>query len=353
MKRYPKFLEYLNSKGKLQEKPTVDPMADQLDPADDKAPPKAVTSGKGWKIEAPSSKEAPKPYKAPGVPVKPKAAESGFADKGSIPAWNPKMDQGSSKNIPGGKEIEGWKKGKTEAFIKKTKDMDIKEFTEYMIETCGCGVEPQQLGDEDSIPMVTSYAAGKFHPHPPEAIKYVVVLANKNDRVLESLIQELKRGGGMKKLVKALMDDHPETYDNFTDLLDDDEAGDQRANAMAKSMSEKLKTFTDMMGESVVPPFGFEDEDGEDSDESEDEEMEAPEDGEGPEDGTEEGEEGEEDEGDGPPAMKMEPPEEESPPMPPPSGKRRKKTHGIARLLKALDRYENMASYMRSCMNPM
>jgi len=342
--KYPKFLEYLNSKGKLQEKPTVDPSGDQLDPADDKAPPKAITNGKGWKIEAPSSKEAPKPYKGPGVPEKQKAGEKGFADKGAIPAWNPNMSQGGSKNIPGGKEVEGWKKSKTEAFIEKTKGMDIKSFTQYMIETCGCGGSVEPL--EDELPMVTSYTAGKFHPYPPEAIRYVVVLANKNDRVLESLIQELKRGGGMKKLVKTLMDDHPETYESLTDLLDDDEGGDQRANALAKSMSEKLKSFTDMMGESVVSPFGFEDESKDEEEENED--MEVPDEGE--EDELEDEGDADEKNGDAPPPMEIEP-EEQSPPMPPPR-KKHKKVHGIDRLLKALDRYENMASYMRACMNP-
>lgn len=379
MKKYPKFMEYLNSKGKLQEKPTVDPAADQLDTADSsavaKSPPKAVTSGKGWKIEVPSNKEAPKPYRAPGVPVKPKTAETGFADKGSIPAWNPSLATGNSQNLPGGKDVDGgeWagksgnttdkhrpkevKPTKTESFIKKTKGMDIKQFTEYMMETCGCGHSPTDTmppdtsdEGEDSLPMVTAYTAGKFHPHPPEAIRYVITLANKNDRVLENLIQELKRGGGLKKLIKALMDDHPESYDSFTDLLDDDEGGDQRANALARAMSEKMKHFTDMFGESVVPPFGFEDEDGDDSDDGADSEEESiPDDdegGPGPDDG-------DEDSADGnvPPPMKMDDEGDGgAPPMPPP---RKRKIHGVARLLKALDRYENMASYMRSCMSPM
>ena len=49
-------------------------------------------------------------------------------------------------------------------------NMSAKEFASHMLEACSC-----EMGD-DELPTVTSYAAGKFHPHPPEVIKYITVL---------------------------------------------------------------------------------------------------------------------------------------------------------------------------------
>ena len=131
-----------------------------------------------------------KPYRAPGQGTGSNKGETGFADIGDKRlVYTPDTKTGDSPHVPGGKSAGGWEnKTKTEQFIDQTKNMTFSEFTQHMLKEGG--FEP-----DDDLPTVTSYSTGKFHPYPPEAIKYVVVLADKNDRVLENLIHGMKDRG--------------------------------------------------------------------------------------------------------------------------------------------------------------
>lgn len=353
---FKKFYEYLNDQGKGAEaKPAVDP-SDDTGPSGDHAPVAPKTKGKNWDTKAPKSTGKPTPYKTPTSPEKPKAEKGGFADKGSIPVYNPNMKQGGSKNIPGGTEVEGWKT-KTEAFLDQTKGMSQAEFTRYMIKECGC-----DMADDDSLPFVTSYSPGKFHPHPPEAIKYVVVLANKNDRVLESLLQELKKGGGLPKLMRSLVDDHPESLSALTDLFDDDEGGERRVSALVRAMSDGREKFlSGQYDEAVGPPFGLEDEemdhedsedmDGMDMDDEdmggEEGEMGTPEQGMDDMDGMDMDDEEDPSTGFDPDMDTGEEDEDDLPaPPPPPKKKKKRKRFGYQRLLDAMMMQKYMHDYM-------
>jgi hypothetical protein len=163
-------------------------------------------------------------------------------------------------------------KTKTEHFLNKTKNMSLSEFTKYMLDECGCGA----VNDEE-LPYVTAYTTGKFQPHPPEAIKYVVVLANKNDNVLDNVVHEIKNAGMLGKLMKILMS-NPEAYEELTNLFGDATEGPNRCKMFAKSMNGSLERFVkdqDSMYESVSKSIGFDDEmeDDDDMDMEDDDDM--------------------------------------------------------------------------------
>jgi hypothetical protein len=246
--------EYLNEKGKLVE-PEVDVVADYKGP-DPKAP------------ETPAKGEKPAPYKAPSSSSNQKSKETGFGDLGGKELiYNPNTDTDSKKSpyIPGGKAVDTYPKTKTEEFIEKTKNMSIKEFTQYMLKECNC----DEMAD---LPMVTAYSPGKFHPHPPEAIKYVVALSGKNDRLLEQLVHEMKRNSVLPKLMHTLLG-HPESMDELTSFFGDEKEGMKRSNTFAKSMDGAYSSFLDgqdKLYETVGPPLGLEDEEEFDEEEPED-----------------------------------------------------------------------------------
>lgn len=246
--------EYLDEKGKLAA-PKVTKVADYTGP-DPKAPEAPKTKGKNW--DSGTSAGTPSPYRTPISNNSKSSSEEGFADKGSKDlVYEPDTETSKDSGyLPGGKVVDV--KSKTESFINKTKNMSMKEFTEYMVEECGCA----GMGGEDSdLPMVNAYSSGKFHPYPPEAIKYVVVLADKNEKIMENLVHEMKRSGGLGKIIKSLME-HPEAYDEMTSLFEDGEEGHKRAKKMAGSMADKYSRFLDEQNglyETVSPPVGIED----------------------------------------------------------------------------------------------
>ena len=366
MKKFPKFYEYLDQKGKLIEKPKEEEIPDYHGDQD-AAPQKPVTKGRKWDAEyAKPLKDAQKPYRAPGKDMSMQQSLGkedgpglvGQGDKRLV--YNPSLKGGSSKNINGGKELSGWdKKTKTEQFINKTKDMSFQEFTTYMR-----GLTEIAGGAED-LPMVTAYTAGKFHPHPPEAMQYVVSLASKNDRILEQLIYAMKKQGMLGKLLKTMME-HPETSDELTKLLGDEADGPRHCRGLARAMHKQHTDFLDKqnsMYESVAPPFG-EDDDEYEAPEGEGEAGELDEKpGEGGEEGAPEGEEqpegeeGQPEEEEGQPEEEEEQPDDEVPPedeegkdQPPPQEKPRKlkKKFSHHNLLDALSNFEHMRDAMRA-----
>lgn len=307
MSRFPSFLEYLNDKGAVVDKPGVEQVPDYHGP-DDKTPP-------GSKV----------PYKTPLTPRKAEKGEKGMSELGDErlvykPDTEVKYDtkkdvmkessatmggkarvdikgdyKGSVPNAPKGgkpyvaKSVKAGEKplgelgdadnkyepdtdaskahkvAKTESFVNKTKGMSLAEFTRYMLEECGCG----QVSGED-LPYVTAYSTGKIQPHPPEAIRYVSVLANKNDGILENLVSTMISMGYLSKLLKTIFE-HPQAYEELTSLLSDEKDGPARCDSFVGSMNKSYSNFlSDQEGlyESVSGPIGFEDE-------MEDEELES------------------------------------------------------------------------------
>jgi hypothetical protein len=318
MSRFPSFLEYLNDKGVVVDNPNVEEVPDYHGP-DDKTP-------KGSKV----------PYKTPLTPKAPAKGEKGLAELGDDKlVYDPNTDikydtkkdvMKESSAAMGGKartDIKGDYKGpksdapkggkpyvgksikagdkplgelgcpearyepdtekaakvtKTEGFINKTKNMSLAEFTKYMLEECGCG---QVSGDD--LPYVTAYSTGKIQPHPPEAIRYISVLANKNEGILENLVSTVISMGYLNKLLKAIFE-HPQAYEELTSLFSDDKEGPTRCGSLVGAMNNTYSKFlSDQEGlyESVSDPIGFEsdeEEEFEDEDSDDEEDLEGEED---------------------------------------------------------------------------
>lgn len=310
MKSFPSFVEYMNSKGKVVEKPEVALVPDYEGPEEGTPPNSKV------------------PYKTPVANKKPAAGEEGLGDQGDaklkyeptkgsreevkkdvmkessgtmggkarvdvkgdykmkVPAAPEGGKPYMSKSVKPGDKALGelgdeefryepdTKKApkvptKTENFLSRTKGMSISEFTRYMLEECGCG----QVQGED-LPYVTAYTTGKFQPHPPEVIRYISVLANKNDGILENLVNQMVASGGLGKLLKMIFS-NPQSYDELVSMLGDDKEGPDRCKSFVGAMNNSYSKFlSDQEGlyESVSSPMGFEDElDDLDDDEEDDE----------------------------------------------------------------------------------
>lgn len=237
--------EYVNEKGKVVEKAKTDVKADYT----------------GNEVKAP---HGGKPYSAKDVKkTSGKELESGLG----------KLGDKDLEYVPD--TVKSKKVTKTENFLNKTKGMSLTEFTKYMLEECGCG----QVSD-DTLPFITAYTTGKFQPHPPEVIRYISVLADKNQGILENLVSQMVSMGYLNKLLKAVFE-HPEAYEELTNLLGDDD-GPKRCNSLVGAMNNSYSKFiSDQEGlyESVSSPVGFDlDEIEEEEEEEEDSDENMPED---------------------------------------------------------------------------
>ena len=418
MSKFPSFLEYLNDKGNVVEKPEIEVVPDYNGPEENSPPNSKV------------------PYKTPATNKVPQAEKEGLAnlgdgrlkyepnttykqevvgkdvmkenmnEKGKVvekartavvadyvgpkvkAPKNGKPYSAADEKKPSKKELEAGlaklganeleykpdtknpaKVTKTENFINKTKGMSLSEFTKYMLEECGCG----QVADEN-LPFITAYTTGKFQPHPPEVVRYLSVLADKNQGILENLVSTMVSMGYLNKLLKAVFD-HPEAYEELTKLLSDEEEGPNRCNSLVGSMNNSYSKFVsdqEDMYESVSSPMGFdvedmgdeseedeedlgdegEEEEGKDSEDFGDEEGEESQDfgDEEEEDFGDEEEEGEEDFGDeGEEASHGEdemPSEEEE--SEPPREKKLKKKFAHNHLLDAMKKHGHMMNAMKS-----
>lgn len=275
--KYKTFQEYLDDKGNIPKNVRTKHVADYEGPF-------AKSPGKqNMKHQHGVEADDPSPYRAPGTDPGLRVAddsdkEKGFGDHGEPrlkyePDTDTEHDERVVASWPNAKvttaPIAGSDdphakhktkhKTKTESFLDMTRSMTPQQFANFMIKESGCGCEMQ----DNDIPMVTAYTKGKYHPHPPEAVKYVVVLANKNESIMDNFIHEMKRAGGLKSLLSSLMG-HPETYDSLTDLLGEDEKGPSRCKALARAMDGSYARFLqdqDDLYESVGPPIGMDDED--------------------------------------------------------------------------------------------
>lgn len=274
--------EYMDDKGHVVDRPKVKLVAD-YDGPDDKAPPTDKSGNK------------PSPYRSANSADNPNKSEKGFADMGDKNLVYKPEDQKDTLKPLGSP----YPNVKAESFIRSTKTMSPSQFMKYMTETCGCGTEVAT----DNLPMVTAHHAGRFHPHPTEAIRYVAALSEQNDKMLENLVHELKQVGAFNKLMNNMME-HPEAYEILASLFSE-EAGEKRAKSFARAIHAVAEAVGPPMGltgdqeESKERRKGFhhpddEDEDmpnGEEGDEDEDgldDDM-PPEDEETPDDGSEEG----------------------------------------------------------------
>jgi hypothetical protein len=273
------YKEYLDNRGKLVSAPSTEEVPDYHGPS-----PKSPTAGEPQKILGEKGKlndvKGPKKAKGgggsyrsgKGGDMKPQTMEPGLVQKGNKAEPHPKQGKPQAE---GGKQVSSpWngkvrgkhpypadpnkKLTKTEAFINATKDLSLSEFIQYMHAEC-CDMS------DETLPMITAYAPGKFHPHPPEVIKYIAALIKANPRILEMLIHEIKDQDSLSDLLGAAMD-HPESYDVLTNLFGDEKEGPSRASALVRSMDDKHKKYLDdNVIESVAPPFGSDDEIDDDS----------------------------------------------------------------------------------------
>jgi hypothetical protein len=317
MKPFPSFVEYMDAKGKVVEKPDVELVPDYKGP-EEKSPPNSKV-----------------PYKTPVANKKPAEGEDGLADmgddklkyeptkgskyevkkdvmkeymdekgkvlergrediKGDYKSKVPASPQGGNSKPYIAGSMKAGEKGlgdlghdefkyepdtkkapkveksetKTENFLNKTKGMSISEFTKYMLKECGCG----QVEGED-MPYVTAYSTGKIQPHPPEVIRYISALANKNGGILENLVSQMVSAGYLNTLLKTIFQ-YPQAYEELTSLFGDEE-GPSRCKSFVGAMNNSYSKFlSDQEGmyESVSSPVGFEDEfDSEDDHDGDDE----------------------------------------------------------------------------------
>ena len=258
--KFKNWKEYFDDRGNMVEKPKVEKIADYNGP-DSKSP----VAGDGQKVlgdknAQPIAKAAkvgqPAPYKSANGNEKPVASkEKGLAGTGDQTlVYEPETDIKGGENMPGGKTVaNAWPKTKTEQFLQKTQKMGMNEFAKYVLEGYTLTEE-----EEADLPTVTAYTAGKFHPHPPEVIRYITALVKNNSKILEALVHELKNSGCMGDLLKTSLS-HPEANDELAGLLGDEQDGPMYAGGLARAMDGKYKKFmTDQeeMYESVGPPFG-------------------------------------------------------------------------------------------------
>jgi hypothetical protein len=239
-KTYKTFQEYLgvkgySGKGEMQGKPNIDMgdknFIDPKSPPTASIPPSKLSAGKALPYEA-----------GKGM----KAKDKGLGDLGCCPA--DKITLGSEmefkQTLPKGK-VKGVPQ--VESVLH---NMNLAEATAYLAENA-----------EADIPLVTSYAQGKFHPNPLEAIEYVAHLANVNPQLMETLIRSLKRKDqGMSRLIERLVE-HPELYPEIVKSFEGTN-GAKFANAMCRAM-----TYTES---ALSPPIGFKDEEEEEEEEEND-----------------------------------------------------------------------------------
>ena len=126
---------------------------------------------------------------------------------------------------------------KTESFLSKTSDLSNAEFTATLLE-------------DQSIPKpkIHSLDGRKYTPEPAETMRYVVSLALQNENIMSRLIREVKRNGGLAKLVSELFN-HNETFA----VIEEVAANDSRVN---RKINEAVAEPRGMSGGSPAGPNG-------------------------------------------------------------------------------------------------
>lgn len=219
---FQRFKEYLNDKGDVQKKPIIDPDAD-TGPSGKKTPkpPKAITKGKNWKnFEAAQVTDGgdgrqPVPYSAPGTDPGLQTADgkdgkaNPLGEKGEKNLiYNPKTDDQRLKM----KKLHDTtpEKTKTEQFLDATKGLSINQYAEYIL----------KQNDAKAIKQI---------------IETVDVV--KEHKLIEVLVREIKRKGGLNSLVESVLS-QPETFNEIAIKLANESHGKNIARQLAKAINE-------------------------------------------------------------------------------------------------------------------
>jgi hypothetical protein len=257
MGRFRKFKEYLNQKGKTVEKPVIDASGDTSPKASKFVEPFA-TKGSVWEDNA-ALKKTPMPYSAPGEDpglsrsmklINGKDRGKPFGDTGDPKLkYEPDNEVDKSASSGGEKVDNNWPKArtnnKTEEFILKTKDMNPTQFAKYMTEkyrSCQC----------DDAPTVTAHKTGAIRPDPLQAVRYVSYLANCNETIMTTLVNEINRIGCIDKLLEECLT-HRESYRTLAEALDN--ANFERKIERARREIQREET-DQPAHDDTIPAFG-------------------------------------------------------------------------------------------------
>jgi hypothetical protein len=198
MANFRQFKEYLDTKGKTQTKPKVDPAGDTA-PLPPKAPLPAAKKGKNWENKAATS-DKPAPYTPATSPAKPQKPEPGLANKGDKKlVYDPETPEEFNKE--GGKKLTTFPKttATTKEFLEKTRKMSLSEFTT----------------------LISNENQANSKVNPLQYIKYVAQLTAKNPKLMESLVREIKRNNGIESLTCETMK-LPEVVNEVAIMLQDE-----------------------------------------------------------------------------------------------------------------------------------
>ncbi len=204
------FKEYLNAKGKLQEKPEVDSSGDTA-PTPPKKPPTPVTKGKNWEANPLAGK--PADYTPTTSPAKQQKGTPGLANDGDKKlVYEPETPETIDKE--GGKKVSTWPKAATtKEFLDNTKGMSISEFVNFVSQ------ENQTNGQVNPLPY----------------IRFVANLVSKNPNLMESLVREIRRNNGIGILANESLK-LPEAVDEVAFMMQDEKFTRRLEKAMRETV---------------------------------------------------------------------------------------------------------------------
>lgn len=225
------FQEYLDHKNKVKNDPKIEKVADYHGPQDSKPAKEKKHKDAGGSGQVGETKGY-KPSNSPVDPNKGKKNGKGFADEGDkslkYEPGDTKTDK-SAGGVPGGKNVSGWPKTKTQEWVDRNKGVPMSEFTKRM---------QQEVGDDCSE---NAYAT----------IRNVVELCQCNNKYVKNLVREMKRNDLLPLLSEAIAPpihddeedeemsdlsgemDSPDDMGDGSDMdisSDDDEFGDEMDN---------------------------------------------------------------------------------------------------------------------------
>lgn len=211
MSNFQNFQEYLDAKGKTQDTPIIKADGDTA-PEPTVKPPKAATKGKNWSFPAP--KDEAKPYSAAGVKDGYGKAEKGLGNTGDKRLkWEPKTtkehgeeESSGEQSWPNQKEDSPWQPN-------TAPQQEFPKMSEWLLER-----KSKMQIEVDNIPTVYAHREGRIMPDPMESIIYSSFIINENDRFLEALVIEMKKKGGLKKLMEKTLK-YTEDHSNLGEIL--------------------------------------------------------------------------------------------------------------------------------------
>ena len=234
-KKFRRFSEYLSNNGKL-DKVKIDPSGDTA-PEGDKTPQAAQTKGKGWEAQVKST-DKPKPYMPDEKPVgmnyslRPKGEKDGksFADAGDKKLiYEPETPRDFGN---GGKKVNSWPKT-TKEFLDLTQGMTLSEFATFVSD-----------GNKIGISEVPSIDGCTLSSDPTIAAQYAGALATANEGVMVTLIREMKRLGGLPKLVQEILK-HSESYNEIAAMIGKNAIVSQRLEHAIKEVVDAPASDTE------------------------------------------------------------------------------------------------------------